>query len=254
MAKRGALVRRKALVFFGHGKCDLRLVGPLYQASRRITALPGQNESNPWLWPQLAMPNRNSQRFMFATSSAGPSSHNILTAAGICSYKRLPCCCCCGDTLSRALPDPSLAQVAFHNQTISVNEMPLNAVATGTGSRIPAQIMQSLPAAINTVYHPANLRPAFLGLPQGCQGLGPIDYPQNLLCRKERTVCRRGTPMSGKFSDAVDVPQICKNARLITAGGVFNIPGAEAELNPHWQKSITIPVVETIAGRAKPLV
>jgi 3D-(3,5/4)-trihydroxycyclohexane-1,2-dione acylhydrolase (decyclizing) len=54
----------------------------------------------------------------------------------------------------------------------------------------PAQIIQSLPAAIATMLDPADCGPAFLGLPQDVQGWA-YDYPVELFSKKVHRIRRQ---------------------------------------------------------------
>jgi 3D-(3,5/4)-trihydroxycyclohexane-1,2-dione acylhydrolase (decyclizing) len=87
----------------------------------------------------------------------------------------------CGDTF----PDPAArpgasAAGAFGNPALGLNDA-FKAVSR-YWDRIthPAQIIQSLPAAIATMLDPADCGPAFLGLPQDVQGW-TYDYPVAVL-------------------------------------------------------------------------
>jgi 3D-(3,5/4)-trihydroxycyclohexane-1,2-dione acylhydrolase (decyclizing) len=75
------------------------------------------------------------------------------------------------------LPDPVLQQLEhFGNPALGLNDA-FKAVSR-YWDRIthPAQIIQSLPAAIATMLDPADCGPAFIGLPQDVQGWA-YDYP-----------------------------------------------------------------------------
>ena len=108
---------------------------------------------------------------MFCTASAGPGTANLLTAAALAHANRLPMLMLCGDTFLTRLPDPVLQQLEhFGNPTLGVNDA-FKAV-TRYWDRIthPAQIIQSLPAALATMLDPADCGPAFIALPQDVQG------------------------------------------------------------------------------------
>ena len=124
------------------------------------------------------------KRLMFATASAGPGTTNMLTSAAVAHSNRLPLLLLCGDTYATRLPDPVLQQLEhFGNPTTTVNDA-FKAV-TRYWDRIthPAQIIQSLPAAIATMLDPADCGPAFFGLPQDVQGWA-YDYPVEFFERR----------------------------------------------------------------------
>jgi len=103
------------------------------------------------------------QRFMFCTASAGPGTANLLTSAALAHANRLPVLMLCGDTFLTRLPDPVLQQLEhFGDPSFGLND------AFKTVSRYwdrithPAQIIQSLPAALATLLDPADCGPALL--------------------------------------------------------------------------------------------
>ena len=91
-----------------------------------------------------------------------PSLGNL--DAYISATNRLPMLMLCGDTFLTRLPDPVLQQLEhFGNPTFGVNDA-FKAVSR-FWDRIthPAQILQSLPAALATMLDPADCGPAFIG-------------------------------------------------------------------------------------------
>ncbi|MCL4168894.1 UNVERIFIED_CONTAM: hypothetical protein GTU68_037403, partial [Idotea baltica] len=234
---------------FGHGNVTC-LGEALYQHREELPLYRGQNEQSMAMAAVAYAKQKLRQRFMFATSSAGPGTTNILTAAGIAHTNRLPLLLLCGDTFITRLPDPVLQQVEhFNNPTISVNDAFKCVSRYWDRITHPAQIIQSLPAAINTLIDPADCGPAFLGLPQDVQGWA-YDYPETFFAEKTHRM-RRVTPDEREISDAVDVLKSAKRPLIIAGGGV-QYSGAEAELTALAEKH-NIPVVETIAGRANML-
>jgi 3D-(3,5/4)-trihydroxycyclohexane-1,2-dione acylhydrolase (decyclizing) len=187
------------------------------------------------------------QRFMFCTASAGPGTANLLTSAALAHANRLPVLMLCGDTFLTRLPDPVLQQLEhFNNPTLGVTDA-FKAV-TRFWDRIthPAQIMQSLPAALATMLDPADCGPAFLGLPQDVQGW-TYDYPASFFEKRVHRI-RQQAPDVADVAAAAKLLASAKRPILIAGGGV-QYAGAVAELTD-FATSRNIPVVETIAGRA----
>jgi 3D-(3,5/4)-trihydroxycyclohexane-1,2-dione acylhydrolase (decyclizing) len=92
------------------------------------------------------------------------------------------------DAVRRHVPHPAArpgaaAAGAFRQSGLGLNDA-FKAVSR-YWDRIthPAQIIQSLPAAIATMLDPADCGPAFLGLPQDVQGWA-YDYPVELSCEE----------------------------------------------------------------------
>lgn len=153
----------------------------------------------------------------------------------------------CGDAFISRLPDPVLQQVEHYgNPTASVNDA-FRAVSR-YWDRIthPAQIIQSLPAAIATMLDPADCGPAFLGLPQDVQGWA-YDYPVAFFEKKVHRI-RRQAPDKSELDDAIALIKSAEKPVIIAGGGVQYSDAAQELLA--FAEQTQIPVTETIAGRA----
>lgn len=231
---------------FGHGNVTC-LGEALYDFREQLPLYRGQNEQSMGFAAAAYAKHYLRQRFMFCTASAGPGTTNLLTAAGLAHANRLPMLMLCGDTFITRLPDPVLQQMEhFNNPTLGVNDA-FKAVSR-YWDRIthPAQIIQSLPAALATMLDPADCGPAFIGLPQDVQGWA-YDYPLALFEKKTHRIRRNG-PDLDELADAVTALQSAKRPMIIAGGGV-QYSRAVAELTS-LAESRGIPVVQTIAGRA----
>jgi 3D-(3,5/4)-trihydroxycyclohexane-1,2-dione acylhydrolase (decyclizing) len=187
---------------------------------------------------------------MFCTASAGPGTANLLTAAALAHANRLPMLMLCGDTFLTRLPDPVLQQLEhFGNPALGLNDA-FKAV-TRYWDRIthPAQVIQTLPAALATMLDPADCGPAFLALPQDVQGWAH-DYPIEFFARRVHRI-RRQAPDAAEVTEAAAVLHGAKRPMIIAGGGV-QYSGAVAELTA-FAEAHGIPVVETISGRANML-
>ncbi|MFT7252808.1 MAG: 3D-(3,5/4)-trihydroxycyclohexane-1,2-dione acylhydrolase (decyclizing) [Paracoccaceae bacterium] len=234
---------------FGHGNVTC-LGEALYDARAELPLYRGQNEQSMGFAAAGYSKQWLRRRFMFCTASAGPGTANLLTAAALAHANRLPMLMLCGDTFLTRLPDPVLQQLEhFGNPALGLNDA-FKAVSR-FWDRIthPAQIIQSLPAALATMLDPADCGPAFIGLPQDVQGWS-YDYPTAFFDKRVHRI-RRAVP------DAVELRQaaaILVNAErpILIAGGGVQYSGAAAELLA-FAEAHQIPVVETIAGRANML-
>ncbi|MCU4654369.1 3D-(3,5/4)-trihydroxycyclohexane-1,2-dione acylhydrolase (decyclizing) [Roseibacterium sp. SDUM158016] len=231
---------------FGHGNVPC-LGEALYPVQDALPLYRGQNEQSMGLAAAAYAKYHLRRRFMFCTASAGPGTANLLTASALAHANRLPVLMLCGDTFLTRLPDPVLQQLEhFGNPTLGVNDA-FKAV-TRYWDRIthPAQVIQSLPAALATMLDPADCGPAFLGLPQDVQGWA-YDYPEEFFARRVHRI-RRQAPDAAEIADAAALLTVAKRPMIIAGGGV-QYSGAVAELTA-FAEAHAIPVVETIAGRA----
>ncbi len=234
---------------FGHG--NVTCLGEALNSHRDTLPLyRGQNEQSMGFAAAGYAKQWLRQRFMFCTASAGPGTANLLTAAGLAHANRLPMLLLCGDTFLTRLPDPVLQQMEnFYDPTFGVNDAFKPVSRYWDRITHPAQVIQSLPAAIATLLDPADSGPAFLGLPQDVQGW-TYDFPVKFFEKKLHRI-RRQSPDSAEIADAVALLKTAKRPMLIAGGGV-QYSRAVSELT-EFAETHNIPVVETIAGRANML-
>ena len=231
---------------FGHGNVTC-LGEALYEHRAELPLYRGQNEQGMGFAAAAYAKAYKRQRFMLCTASAGPGTANLLTSAALAHANRLPMLMLCGDAFLTRLPDPVLQQLEhFGNPTFGVNDA-FKAVSR-FWDRIthPAQIIQSLPAALATMLDPADCGPAFIGLPQDVQGW-TYDYPVSFFEKRVHRI-RRQAPDEYEIEQAVALLKEAKRPMIIAGGGV-QYSAAVAELTA-FAEATGIPVVETIAGRA----
>lgn len=234
---------------FGHGNVTC-LGEALYDAREALPLYRGQNEQSMGFAAAAYAKQWLRQRFMFCTASAGPGTANLLTSAALAHANRLPMLMLCGDTYATRLPDPVLQQLEhFGDPSMGVNDA-FRAVSR-FWDRIthPAQVLQSLPAALATMLDPSDCGPAFIGLPQDVQGW-TFDYPESFFAKRVHRI-RRQAPDVAEVAEAVTLLRSAKRPIIIAGGGV-QYSGAVAELTA-FAEAHQIPVVETIAGRANML-
>ncbi|MEM9320489.1 MAG: 3D-(3,5/4)-trihydroxycyclohexane-1,2-dione acylhydrolase (decyclizing) [Pseudomonadota bacterium] len=231
---------------FGHGNATC-LGEALYDNQQALPLYRGQNEQSMGFAAAGYAKTWLRQRFMFCTASAGPGTANLLTAAALAHANRLPMMMLCGDTFITRLPDPVLQQLEhFGDPTFGVNDAFKPVSRYWDRITHPAQIIQSLPAALATMLDPADCGPVFLGLPQDVQGWA-YDYPAEIFAKKLHRV-RRVAPDTAEVHDAVSALKSAARPMIIAGGGV-QYSRAVAELTA-FAEAHQIPVVESIAGRA----
>lgn len=231
---------------FGHGNVTC-LGEALYDNREALLLYRGQNEQGMGFAAAAYAKYHMRRRMMFCTASAGPGTANLLTSAALAHANRLPMLLLCGDTFLTRLPDPVLQQLEhFGNPTLGVNDAFKPVSRFWDRITHPAQILQSLPAAIATLIDPADCGPAFLGLPQDVQGW-TYDYPISFFDKRVHRI-RSQAPDVAEVADAIALLKSAKRPMIIAGGGV-QYGDAVAELTA-FAEATGIPVVETIAGRA----
>ena len=231
---------------FGHGN-EPCLGEALYDHKDVLPLYRGQNEQGMGFAAAAYAKYHLRQRFMFCTASAGPGTANLLTAAALCHANRLPMLMLCGDTFLTRLPDPVLQQLEhFGNPALGLNDAFQPVSRYWDRITHPAQVLQSLPAALATLLDPADCGPAFIALPQDVQGW-TYDYPLSFFDRKVHRI-RRQTPDVRELQDALKVLKDAKRPAIIAGGGVQYSRAVKELIS--FAEATNIPVIQTIAGRA----
>ena len=234
---------------FGHGNVTC-LGEALYDARAELPLYRGQNEQSMGFAAAGYAKYHLRRRFMFCTASAGPGTANLLTASALAHANRLPMMMLCGDTFLTRLPDPVLQQLEhYNNPTLGVNDAFKSVTRYWDRITHPAQVIQSLPAALSTMLDPADCGPVFLGLPQDVQGWA-YDYPKAFFEDRTHRI-RRQMPDKAEIAAAAECLRSAQRPVIIAGGGV-QYSGAVAALTAFAQAH-NIPVIETIAGRANML-
>ena len=231
---------------FGHGNVTC-LGEALYPLQAELPLYRGQNEQSMGFAAAAYAKQWLRQRFMFCTASAGPGTANLLTSAALAHANRLPVLLLCGDTFLTRLPDPVLQQMEHYGDpSLGLNDAFKSVSRYWDRITHPAQVLQSLPAAIATLIDPADCGPAFLGLPQDVQGWA-YDYPEAFFEKRINRI-RRQMPDGEELAEAARLLQSAQRPVIIAGGGV-QYSRAVTELT-RFAEAHAIPVIETIAGRA----
>ena len=190
---------------FGHGNVpclgealwDHRDVLPLYR---------GQNEQSMGFAAAAYAKYHLRQRIMLCTASAGPGTANLYTASALAHANRLPMLMLCGDAYQTRLPDPVLQQLEHYgNPALGLNDGFQTVTRYWDRITHPAQVLQSLPAALATMLDPADCGPAFIALPQDVQGW-TYDYPVEFFAERTHRI-RRQTPDAAEVAEAAALLQ-----------------------------------------------
>jgi 3D-(3,5/4)-trihydroxycyclohexane-1,2-dione acylhydrolase (decyclizing) len=230
---------------FGHG--NVTCLGEALEPVRdRFPAWRGQNEQSMALAAVAFAKARRRRQIMVATSSIGPGSTNMVTAAAVAHANRLPVLLLSGDTFAGRIPDPVLQQIEqFHDPSISVADA--FRPVTRFWDRIvrPEQVLQTLPHAVTTMLDPATCGPAFIALPQDVQAAA-YDFPSEFFGERVHRI-RRQPPDERDMAEAARILRAARRPLIIAGGGV-RYSEAEAVL-ASFAEAHGIPVAETVAGK-----
>ena len=229
---------------FGHGNVAC-LGQALEENQKELPTYIGHHEQNMALTGiGYARAKRRKQIFV-ATSSVGPGATNMVTAAAVAMSNRLPILFLPGDTYANRIPDPVLQQVEhFNNPGITANDAFKPVTRYFDRITRPEQIIQSFPAAVQTMLDPADCGPACIALSQDIQGQ-TFDYPEEFFKEKVHAI-RRPRPDEFQIKEAAEKIKSSKNPIIISGGGVFYSDAME-ELSNFAVKH-NIPVTQTVMG------
>ena len=233
-----------AFGIFGHGNVTA-LAEALAEVKDTFPTYRGHNEQSMALSAIGYAKAMRRKQIMVATSSIGPGSTNMVTAAGVAITNRLPVLLLSGDTFAHRIVDPVLQQVEqFGDPTITAADT--FKPVTRFWDRIvkPEQLVKSLPQALAVMLDPADCGPAFIALPQDVQAEA-YDYPTKFFEEKVHYI-RRPQADPREIAAAAEVIASAKKPIVISGGGVL-YSGAIETLTEFAAKR-NIPVTETFAG------
>lgn len=231
---------------FGHGNVTC-LAEALEPVQDQLPTWRGQNEQGMALAAVSFAKAKRRRQIMIATSSIGPGSTNMVTAAAVAHANRLPLLLFSGDYFTNRIVDPVLQQVEnFDDPTLSVCDAFKPVTRYWDRIVTPEQIVRSLPQALAVMLDPADCGPVFFALPQDVQSEA-YDFPAPFFNKKLHYVRRPG-PDERDVISAVEVLTTAERPLIVSGGGV-HYSGAVAELTEFAERR-EIPVVETVAGKA----
>ncbi len=233
-----------AFGIYGHG--NVACIGQAMEEFQdKLPGYRGHHEQNMALTGiGYARAMRRKQIFI-ATSSVGPGSTNMVTAAAVALSNRLPILLLPGDTFSSRFPDPVLQQVEnFNSPTETQNDSFKSVSKYFDRVTRPEQILSSLPQAINTMLDPADCGPAVISMSQDVQGEA-FDYPEIFFEEKIHEI-RRVFPDPNQIKKAAQKLIQSRQPIIISGGGVL-YSEAEKEIS-EFAKRHNIPVTATVMG------
>ena len=233
-----------AFGIYGHG--NVACIGQaMEEFQEELPAYRGHHEQNMALTGiGYARAMRRKQIFI-ATSSVGPGSTNMVTAAAVALSNRLPILLLPGDTFASRFPDPVLQQVEnFTNPTETANDSFKSVSRYFDRIVRPEQILSSLPQAVQIMLDQADCGPATISMAQDVQGEA-YDYPEIFFEEKIHEI-RKIQPDPKQIQAAAEKLKLSKQPIIIAGGGILYSEG-EKELSD-FAKKHNIPVTPTVMG------
>ncbi|MDK9866535.1 3D-(3,5/4)-trihydroxycyclohexane-1,2-dione acylhydrolase (decyclizing) [Staphylococcus sp. IPLA37010] len=231
---------------FGHGNV-LGIGEALSQYQDDFEIMQGKNEQG-MAHTAIAFSKQNLRKKIFAvTTSVGPGSANLVTAAGTALANHIPVLFLPGDTFATRQPDPVLQQVE-QQQSLGITTNDALKPVSRYFDRItrPEQVMSALIRAFEVMTNPATAGPATIALSQDVQGEA-YDFPVEFFEKRIHYV-DRVTPTKRALDQAKEVIEHAKQPLLIVGGGA-KYSEAQKEII-EFMKNTGMPMVETQAGKS----
>ncbi|WGT49642.1 3D-(3,5/4)-trihydroxycyclohexane-1,2-dione acylhydrolase (decyclizing) [Thioclava nitratireducens] len=231
---------------FGHG--NVAGIGEALHAYRDVfPTWRGQNEQTMGHAAIAYAKGKKRTRAMAVTSSIGPGSTNLVTAAALAHVNRLPVLIVAGDVFATRRPDPVLQQVEdFDDGTVSANDCFRPVSRYYDRISRPEHILSALPRALRVMTDPANCGPAVLAFCQDTQAEA-YDYPVEFFEPRVWRI-RRPAPDAGELARVAEMVKAAKNPVIIAGGGVVYSQAEDALAE--FASKHRIPVAETQAGKS----
>lgn len=230
---------------FGHG--NVAGIGEaLHGVGAKLPTWRGQNEQTMAHAAIAYAKTMKRRRAMAVTSSIGPGSTNMVTAAALAHVNRLPVLLIPGDVFANRRPDPVLQQIEdFDDGTVSATDCFRPVSRYFDRITRPEHLLAALPRAMRTMTDPADCGPVTLAFCQDVQAEA-YDYPASFFEPKVWRI-RRPHPDAEELAELVEAIRAAKAPVIVSGGGVIYAE-AEAELAA-FAKRHNIPYVETQAGK-----
>ena len=231
---------------FGHG--NVAGIGEALHAERDgLTTFRAHNEQGMAHAAVAFAKAHFRRRFMAVTTSIGPGSTNLVTAAALAHVNRLPVLLLPSDTFATRAPDPVLQQVeGFEQGDMTANDCFRPVSRYFDRITRPEQLLTALPRAIQVMSDPAMCGPVTLALPQDVQAMA-LDWPERFLY-PEPVRFRRPPPDADELRRAATLLVSAKRPLIVAGGGVLYSQASDALRA--FADAHGVPVVESHGGKS----
>ncbi|ACT08160.1 thiamine pyrophosphate protein domain protein TPP-binding [Dickeya chrysanthemi Ech1591] len=233
------------MTIFGHGNV-LGIGQALEQDAGHLQVHQGCNEQG-MAHIAVGFAKQHRRRRVYAvTTSVGPGSANLVTAAATATANRIPLLLLPGDLFASRQPDPVLQQIEqYHDATLSTNDCLRPVSRYWDRISRPEQLMSALVNAMRVLTDPADTGTVTLCLPQDVQAEA-WDYPLSFFQRRVHHLERR-PPDTTRLAQAAALLARKRRPLLICGGGV-RYAGAHDAFR-RFAERFNLPFGETQAGK-----
>lgn len=231
---------------FGHGNV-LGIGQALEQDAGHLKIIQGKNEQG-MAHAAIAFSKQMLRQKIYAvTTSIGPGSANLVTAAGTALSNNIPVLLLPADTFATRQPDPVLQQVEQEYSTAVTTNDSLRPVSR-YWDRItrPEQLMSSLIRAFEVMTDPAKAGPATICISQDVEGEA-YDFDVRFFEKRVHYLDRK-VPTSRELQGAAALIKASKKPIIVVGGGAKY--SAARDILIEISEKHCIPLVETQAGKS----
>ncbi|MBF2524724.1 3D-(3,5/4)-trihydroxycyclohexane-1,2-dione acylhydrolase (decyclizing) [Listeria seeligeri] len=231
---------------FGHGNV-VGIGQALEENSGHLKVYQGKNEQGMAHAAIAYAKQKKRQRIYACSTSAGPGSANLITAAGTALANNLPVLFLPADTFATRQPDPVLQQLEHESSAAITTNDGFQAVSRYFDRvQRPEQLMSALIRAFEVMTNPATSGPATICISQDTEGEA-FNYPE-VFFRKRIHYLNLQTPTERELTEAARIIKASKKPVIIVGGGA-RYSEAREELIA-LSEQCNIPLVETHAGKS----
>ncbi|PWU69930.1 3D-(3,5/4)-trihydroxycyclohexane-1,2-dione acylhydrolase (decyclizing) [Gracilibacillus dipsosauri] len=231
---------------FGHGNV-LGIGQALEEDSGDLEVYQGRSEQGMAHAAAAFAKQTGHQQLMACTTSVGPGSANMVTAAATATANNIPILLIPGDTFASRQPDPVLQQIEQpHDSTISTNDAFKPVSKYWDRITRPEQLMTALIQAMRVLTRQADTGAVTIAIPQDVQAEA-YDFPAYFFDKRVHRFDKR-KPDDRALDRVVELIANKKKPLIICGGGVrYSDAGKElAKFTEKYQ----IPFAETQAGKS----
>lgn len=230
---------------FGHG-IVLGLGEALDSDKGSLKVYQGKNEQGMAHVATAFAKMHNRRKIIACSSSIGPGSANMITAAATATVNHVPLLLFPADAFATRQPDPVLQQFEQVNSLATTTNDAYKAV-TRYWDRIqrPEQLMSAMINAMRVITDTAETGAVAICLCQDVEGES-YDYPDSFFKKRVHRITRTA-PSEEETADIVKIVSEAKKPLVICGGGVRYSEAGEAL--EEFAKKFNIPFAETQSGK-----
>ncbi len=231
---------------FGHG-IVVGLGQALDENPGSLRVYQGKNEQGMAHAATAYAKENNRRRIIACSSSIGPGSANMVTAAATATVNNVPLLLFTADTFSTRQPDPVLQQFEQpYSLAITTNDAFKPVCRYWDRIARPEQLMSAMINAMRVLTDPSCTGAVNISLCQDVEGES-YDYPEEFFEKRVHRITRVTAP-DEEIEDIAEVIASSKKPMVICGGGVRYSEAGQALID--FCEKFNIPYGETQAGKS----